>query len=347
MKCIKSIVVIIAVLLSASLALALEPIPKKSGFSGYIGPGYGIVNYKGNMIAGIDRVNVDFGEETTQTLTDEAESKTEGIGMLNFELGYNFANSRTRVFLGSTLEDFIQFDLAQQIGVRQEIGNLGIVSAGFLYSGIPMKVWKDPYVVNIPRQDTKRESTGARLVWDKILNTNFEVQLDFRTIDIDEEQSGTTLGLTAVQRQQLDRNGDIFKGKLQYRFEVAPKHWLAPSFQYTVDDRNGEAMTNDAYDFQLTYLYLDETVSFAGNALIGKADYDESNPIPAFNNKTREDDHYGFTASLFYKNPFGWELFGSDKISFFGTVAYFVADSNIDFYTSEISLGLLGVMYRF
>jgi len=347
MKYIKGMLIVTAVLFAANLAFALDPIPKESGFSGYIGPGIGAVKYKGNMIAGLNKINADFGEETTQTLTGEAESQTQGIGMFNYEIGYNFANTRTRVFIGSLLEDFIQFDMAQQLGVRQEIGNLGMVSAGFLFSSIPISVWKDPYVTNVPRQDTERKSTGARLAWGKILNTNFQVQLDFRSIEIDEEQSGTFLGLMPAQRQKLDRNRDMFKGKLEYRFKVAAKHRLAPSFQYTVNDSDGDAMSSDAYTFQLTYLYFGETISFAGNALFGKTEYDETNPIPDFNNQTQKDDRYGFTATLFYKNPFGWEWFGSDKISFFGTVAYFTSDSNIDFYTSEISVGALGIMYRF
>jgi hypothetical protein len=348
MKFIRGLLFVTAVVFTANLAFAqLDPIPKESGISGYIGPGIGPVKYKGNMIAGVDRVNYDFGEKTTKSLTEEAESKTMGIGLLNFELGYNFAKSRTRIFLGSTLEDFIKFDYGQQLGVRQEIGNLGIVSAGFLFSSVPIKVWKDPYVTNIPRQDTKRESTGARLIWSKILNTGFQVQLDFRNIDIDEEQSGTALGLTAAQKKQIDRNGDRYLGKFQYRFNVAPKHWLAPTLIYAVDDRDGDAMSGDTYYFQLTYLYFGETISFAGNAMFGKADYDAVNPIPAFSNQAQEDDRYGFTATLFYKNPFGWEWFGSDKISFFGTLAYFISDSNIDFYTSEITLGVLGIMYRF
>ncbi len=122
---------------------------------------------------------------------------------------------------------------------------------------------------------------------------------------------------------------------------------LAPTFIYGVSDRDGDAMSRNTYDFRLTYLYFGETVSVAGNALFGKADYDEANPIPAFNNQTQEDDRYGITGTLFYKNPFGWKWFGSDKISFFGTVAYFVSDSNINFYTTEITLGVLGIMYRF
>jgi len=347
MQCIKGLLILVTVVFAANLAFAVDPIPKESGFSGHIGPGIGAVKYKGNMIAGLSKINTDFGEATTKTLTGEAESNTQGIGLLNFEIGYNFASTRTRVFLGSSLEDFLQFDLAQQLGVRQEIGNLGIVSAGFLISNIPITVWKDPYATNVVRQDTDRESTGGRFIWGKILNTGLQIQLDFRNIDIDEEQSGTSLGLTAAQRQQLDRNGDAFRGQLQYRFKITPKHRLAPAFSYRTIDSDGDAMSSDTYDFQLTYLYIGETINFAANALFGKADYDAANPIPVFNNQTQEDDRYGGTATLFYKNPFDWEWFGSDKISFYGTVAYFVADSNIDFYTTELTMGVLGIMYRF
>jgi hypothetical protein len=345
MKYLKGFLIVTTVVLAANLASAqLDPIPKESGLSGYIGPAAGAVRYKGNMIAGLSKINIDFGEETTKSLTEEAESRTQGIGLLNFELGYNFASTRTRLFVGSTLQDFIRFDLAQQIGVRQEIGNMGTLQAGVLLSGMPVTVWKDPYVANTPRQDTDRESTGGRLVWGKILNTNFLAQLEFRKIDIDEEQSGIGLGLTPAQRQLLDRNGDLVRGELQYRFRFGSKHGLAPAFRYAKEDLDGDAMSNDAYTFQLTYLYFGDTVNFAANALFGRADYDAINPIY---NQTREDDHYGGTATLFYKNPFGWEWFGSDKISFYGTLAYFVSDSNINFYTTELTMGVLGIMYRF
>lgn len=165
MKIINGMLIVTSILFAVNSAFAqLDPIPKESGFSGYIGPAAGAVRYKSNMIAGLRKINVDFGEEITKSLTEEAESRTQGIGLLNFELGYNFAGTRTRLFVGSTLEDFIRFDLAQQVGVRQEIGNMGTLSAGILLSSIPVAVWKDPYVANSPRQDTDRESTGGRLV---------------------------------------------------------------------------------------------------------------------------------------------------------------------------------------
>lgn len=73
MNIIKGMLIVTAVVFAANMAFAFDPIPKKSGCSGHIGPGIGVVKYKGNMIAGIDTINVDFGEETTKTLTGEAE----------------------------------------------------------------------------------------------------------------------------------------------------------------------------------------------------------------------------------------------------------------------------------
>ncbi|MGD8257992.1 MAG: hypothetical protein PVG70_06375 [Desulfobacterales bacterium] len=37
--------------LGANLATALDPIPAESGFSGFIRPGVGYINYKSNMVA--------------------------------------------------------------------------------------------------------------------------------------------------------------------------------------------------------------------------------------------------------------------------------------------------------
>lgn len=326
---------------------ALDPIPNESGFSGYFGPGVGVAKYKGNLIAGIDKVNYDFGDDSTSSLTGEADSETEAIALLNFEIGYNFAESRTRLFLGSTLEDFIEFDYGQQLGVRQEVGSLGVMSLGMLLSNIPVTVWKDPYQVNTVRQDTTRDSLGARFVWDKIFGSGLQLQLDFRNVDIDDEESGTSLGLNAAERRKLDRNGDIVKGDLQYRLKLADKHFLAPSIIYAVDDRDGSAMSSDTIGTQVTYLFIDKTVSFAGNAYLGHAEFDAASPIAEFGYKTRKDTRYGVAGTLFYKNPFGWQLFGSDQISFYGTAAYYISDSNINFYTSEIALGMLGIMYRF
>jgi hypothetical protein len=151
--------------------------------------------------------------------------------------------------------DLLSFDTAQQLGVKQEIGSLGVLQAGLLFSGI-VRVWKDP-----------------------------------------------------------------------------------PSYE----DLDGEAMANTGVDVQLTYLYDGDPITLVLNGYVGQADFDKSNPVF---DKTREDDRYGASATVYYKNPWGWGLLGSEPMRFFVTGAYYAVDSNIDFYNQEAILGMGGVAFR-
>jgi len=123
-------------------------------------------------------------------------------------------------------------------------------------------VWKDPYLTNQDRIDTNRKSTGARLTWDRILGSQFQMQYTYRKVDISSEKSGESIGsLSSSQRQLLERDSDLHNAEILYRFNFAKKHLLTPAFIYTLDDRDGKAMQNDAYTLQLTYAYRDNPLT--------------------------------------------------------------------------------------
>ena len=334
-------VLVLTLLLGANLATALEPIPKESGFGGFIRPGVSYLNYKSNMVASF--LGYDLSEKKTNSLDDSPDSESTGLVLVPFSLQYTFAGTRTQLFLGTDLTDLIRFDLTQQFGVKQEIGNLGILQGGILFSGIPAKVWKDPYVVDQNRNDTSRTSNGGRLAWDRIGGSHLQLQYTYRKIDISSEKSGEFLGLTSSQRRRLKRDGDRHVGEAVYRFRFAKKHTLNPAFIYTYDDRDGDAMKNDAYDFQLTYGYNGDTFKFTGNASIGWADYDDKNPIY---DKKQDDDRYGIQGTLYYENPWSWSLFGSDPMNFFVNAAFAETNSNIDFYDQEAIMVGGGVFFK-
>jgi hypothetical protein len=113
---------------------------------------------------------------------------------------------------------------------------------------------------------------------------------------------------------------------------------LTPQFRYIKNDLDGGAMAGDAFDFQLTYGYRANPLVLILNGLIGKEDYDERNPIYG---KTREDDNYGAAVQVYYRNPWGWKVFGSDQISLFALAFYSISDANIDFYDTEAIIGQL------
>ena len=334
-------VLTLMLLVSTNPATALDPIPTESGFSGFIRPGVGYLNFKSNMVASF--LGYDLSEKKTDSLDDSPDSESNGLAIVPFSLEYTFASTRTQLFLGTDLTDLIRFDYTQQFGVKQGIGRFGLLQGGILFSGVPAKVWKDPYVVDRNRDETSRTSNGGRLTWDRIFGSRLQLRYTYRKIDISSEKSGDFLGLSSADKKLLERDGDRHIGEVAYRFNFAKRHTLAPAFIYTNDDRDGDAMKSDAYDFQLIYAYLGDTFTFTGNAFIGWADYDEKNPIY---DKKQDDDRYGIQGALYYKNPWDWSLFGSKPMNFFVGAAFADTDSNIDFYDQEATMVTGGVFFK-
>lgn len=341
MKRLTVIVGITLLCLFGGSAYALDPIPQKPGFSGFIRAGVGAMKYRSNLVSG--NPLMDVGNEAIRSLTDKPETESVGMGAFNFELAWTF-ESRTQVTFGSQLEDIARLELGQQLAVKQELPDKSIVSAGFLFSSIPTQVWKDPYVTGVPRKETDRSSKGIRLVYDKIAGTGLEVRYSYRQIDIDDEQSGLALGLSLPQMDLLQRDGDNHRIDLNYAMALHRQHRIIPSLSYFKMDRDGEAMSNSGEDAQLTYIYLAPPMTMVVNGLVGKADYDETNPI--FWEK-QKDDHLGANIQLVYRNPFGWKPFGHENFSLFVAGGYLLIDSNIDFYDTEALTGLAGALFRF
>jgi hypothetical protein len=264
------------------------------------------------------------------------------IATIPYKIGYTFAGSRTEIFLGTDLGDLLAFDTAQQLGVKQEVGRLGVFQAGILFSGT-VRVWKGPYVTGQNRDDTSRHNIGGQLTWDRVFGSKLELEYSARKVDIGSEKSGEFLGLTNSQQDRLDRNGTVHQASAGYGFKFFGNQKLTPQITLFYEDLDGEAMANTGVDLKLTYLFDGDPLSLVLNGYVGQADYDKSNPVFG---KTRNDDRYGGSATVYYKNPWGWKLFGSEPMRFFVTGAYYAVDSNIDFYNQEAVLGMGGIAFQ-
>jgi hypothetical protein len=327
-------------LVGANAVLALDPIPQKPGFSGFIQPGAGYLSIKSNTVAKV--LSFDLSDKSINNLNDEPDAESGAIFTVPFKLAYTFAGTRTELFLGTELGDLLSFDTAQQLGIKQEVGSLGLFQAGFLYSD-RIKVWRDPYVTGSNRDATGRKNMGGQVVWDKVFGSNLELEYSLRKVDITNEASGNFLGLTGADRDRLDRNGTVHRASAGYGFKFGNRHTLTPQVLFFYEDLDGEAMANTGVDLQLTYVFAGDPISLVLNGYAGGADFDKNNPIYG---KTREDDRYGASATLYYTNPWGWRMLGSEPMRFFATGAYVAVDSNIDFYDQEAVLGLAGVAFR-
>jgi hypothetical protein len=324
----------------ASTAFAIQPIPQESGFSGFINAGAVYLDIKSNMISGIKGWEV--GKQGVDSIHDKPDSESEVLPQFNFEFAYTFADTRTQVYAGNTLEDFLRFELTNQAGVRQEMADSSVVGAAFVFTSVPTEVWEDPYVANQSRRETEGSSRGVRLIWGNILDANLDLQYTWRKIGIDDERSGTLggLGLTPAERALLDREGNHHRMELSYMWDFGDRHYVVPAFEYHKLDLDGDAMANDRYGVQLTYGYKGNQFSLVANASYIYADYDTTNPIY---NKKREDDIYGGALTGIWHRPFGmpkgWSLTAS--------VLGYKADANIDFYDTDVVGTILSVLYRF
>jgi hypothetical protein len=332
---------IILALLCSPVA-AFEPIPNESGFDGFVRLGGGYSWVKSNMIAGSDLGDV--GKRRIDSLRDSPDSKSDGVPQFNWNVKYTFAGTRTQLFAGSRLEDIFRFDATTQAGVRQEFSSLGIMGASFVFTTLPTEVWRDPYVVDDRRNKTDRTSRGIRLAWERMFNSNFEVDYIYRNIDINTERSGDALDLSGSDKDRLKRKGDNHQLIGAYWFEIGKNHLLSPQLIFDYQDLDGDAMKNYKTDFQLTYAYNGTKFSLGLNGFIGYADYDKKNPIYG---KTQDDTRYGLGALGSWKNPFGWKPFGHDKFRLYSQVGYFVSDSNIDFYDTDIFQATAGIWVGF
>jgi hypothetical protein len=274
-------------------------------------------------------------------LTDSADSENDVIPLISGELAYTVASTRTQLYLGNSLEDFIRFETATLAGVRQELPDKSIVELSYVFSAIVTEVWADPYVVGQDRTKTDRNSSGLRLGYDKILGSDFEIKFTWRGIDLDDERSGLTqLGLPPDQAKLLDREGDSYEFEVIYPFRFKQgKHILAPALSYRRMELDGEAMANDHYQGQLTYAYTRKPLSIVSNLIFAIADADKTNPIYL---EKREDVIYGLSIAVFYRN-----FLDLQGLSLVGSAAGFRSDSNIDFYDTTIGLLGLSVLYRF
>lgn len=319
---------IAAFALAAVPALALDAMPEP-GWGGFINVGAATGSVESNMLASLSGINVDLSDDTIDNFgSPDDESIT--VPVANLNIGYTFESGKTRIFLGNDLADFVQFDQATLLALRHDVDGFGRFQLGLLSTaGITTEVYEDPYVLNAKRGDTERTMSGGRITWDQIMGTRFELQVETRKREIDEERSGEGLGLTDPERDLLDREGDVNRVDLGYLFNLADgKHFLRPSIAYVDRDLDGDAMSQDGYRLGLSHLYNSKRFRMANNLTYSSMDGDADNPIFG---DAKDADEVFISSQLFFPGAFGWKNWMPRIL-----VAWGEEDADIDFYDTKV-----------
>jgi hypothetical protein len=326
---------------AAPLAFAIEPIPEIPGWRGFVVGGVGYTDVKSNLVAG--NGILDIGRDTINTIYDAPQSDSAWHPVFTGEINYTFED-QWQVFLGTSLEDAVTLDGVVQFGVRKDLGAAGVMQGGYLFSGIPTQTWEDPYAEGVKRDETDRDSSGLRLQWDRVMGSAFELTFSWRDISIEKERSGqgvTSVSCDVACQDLLRRDGDQYSFDVSYLFKVGEgsRHLLRPMVRYTIDDREGEAISGDAYRLQLSYVFLGQGYTVASNVAFGGSSEDERNPLYGV---TTDSNRYIVDTTLFYRLPAA-----SGRWQALGSITWGKDDSNVRFYDSEVFNVNVGVMYRF
>lgn len=322
---------------------AQDNIPTTDGFSGFLITGPGIFNTKSNLLVTGPPLLQDAGHATISSINDGPTSKTAFAFPFAGEINYTNAKSRTQFFFGNRLEDILRLDVPFGLGVRQELGDSSIMALSYLATPAELKFWADPYVEGEERERTILNFRGARWRWGRIFKTGLELTATVRWYRHDLEKSGTWLiregRLDATDKGLLNRDGTVTRLQALYRIDLNKKHRLEPSFQLITDNHKGEAIANDGFATKLTYLYLSQKIILDINIAYGQRNAREIHPVY---DKKADSDRYGgaITAFMpFKKTKTGlWLFWASAEI--------FQEDATIDFFDSQFSAIMGGVMWR-
>lgn len=330
----------VTILLSAQLHAA-APLPEQTGWSGYVNFSIGAGESETNMIAGVG--SIDFGDDTTNTLSDSAGSEDFFLPGFQFEAAYTLGDSQTQFYLGNQSPDFVTFDLETtletHLGVRQYISNIGLIDLSLLATSLPTDVWKDPYITDAARGDTERTSSGLQVLLSQILDTGFAVDYSSREIEIDDERSGENLALDDIDQRLLRREGQVHRYNLAYAWDINEQHKLIPTIGYMDYDLDGEAMAEDGYIIGVKHVYSMNRWRFVSSVNYRDLESEEVNPIYGDKAETEE---LAAVVTAFYAQPFGLENWTANA-----TVSYNDTDSTIDFYDASFVLLSVGMLYRF
>jgi len=324
---------------TARLVEAQKPLPQESGFSGYI-------ELLGAYINTNSQLNTDSENKKTDSL-DKSGERVDKVRPLPLGLiAYTFADIRTQFFLGVLPENVVQGQFQVEAGVSHDLSDgTRLRAAAIPITPFNEETWEDPFVVGQNRKKTDITSYGVKLAAEKIWGSGANLKYRWIRRKIDDEKSGTFLlsqpgsSLTPEDLDDLRRDSNSHRLSAEYSFELMPQMRLKPILRYTREDAKGNANSFHALAAQLSLSYFGDRFQAFVNAVVKGEWYDDSHPVF---DKTRRDYNVGLFAILGYKDPFGLKKF---RIDWFN--AFFVSNSNINFYESTNYVTALGIAYDF
>ncbi len=304
------------------------------GFSGFVSAIFGVAEAESQF-------NTDSDNKVTNSLSSNGKSTTQFVPFVPFELAYMKSDWNLQFYAGIPVENLREGNLFQaEAGLRYWLpDNTRITAAVVAPPFLPEETWSDPFLVGAPRNDTDIDAIGIKLRADEISGSPWGLRYEFTQWDIDNEQSGASLGLTPAQLNSLRRDADFHRFTATYALPLSDGLWLRPALRYTFSDAEGDSNSYHGLRPEIGIAKFTSDYDFSLNFVYRHRWFDESNPV--FGEK-RDDDLYRAMAAFGLRQPFGLQ---NVRLEFFASASY--VNSEITFYDSEILFVGTGLTYSF
>jgi hypothetical protein len=299
-----------ALLFSWSSAYAVDPAEKSSGFSGMISAGAG-------YMTSTDQLKTTDENKRIRSLNREADWYDKFMPLALFNLRYGFTKSGRQIYFGTPPE--LSGSPGLSLGFVQPFSDGSKLDIS-IFTHPFSEVWRDPYLTSANRQETREYNYGTKIEYDEILGTRFKLSYAFSRVDVNVDEIGD-------QFNDLERDGYLHKAEVEYAFRLGQTMSLAPGFELSIGDIDGEANAYTGYKFGLGFRIFSKPHQLLLEAAAGWDDYDDKHPIFE---KTRNDTNYA-VFGMFTRS----DLFGKNYL--YGTVTggYRYRDTNIGFLQAQ------------
>jgi hypothetical protein len=293
-------------LLSWSNIYAAGPAEKSAGFSGRLSAGAG-------YMTSTDQLKTTDENKRIDSLSGDADWYDKFMPLALFNLRYTFAESGRQVYFGTP----------------PELSGPPGLSLGFVQLS---EVWRDPYLTNTGRKETREYHYGTRFAYEEIFGTGFKLSYAFSRIDVNVDDIGDRF-------KDLERDGYIHNAQVKYDFRLGQSVSLSPGFELSIGDIDGEANAYTGYQFGMGFRKFSKLYQLMLKAAIGWDDYDDKHPVF---NKTRNDTNYSVFGMLTRS-----DLFGQDFLFATLMAGYRYRDSNISFLEAQtfLSVAMIGIEF--
>lgn len=329
-----------------------ESIQKESGWSGSILLGGGYGEYKNSEILGTR--TMDFEVKKISDLGSPP-SESAIFPILLGVIRYTLDDKKTEIFVDNVTDDFSAMQTSAGLGVRHDLGDVGIVGLRLFKSSTPTKVWEDPLLRNQNRASTEQTFSGIGIKWERVMGSSFEIEIQSRKVELDTDSNaqslvsaglaGTLTGdngsyyITQSEQQLLRRSANMNSAKLLFIYPLNANNFLIPTLKLTTNDSDGNARDYINSEIGITHFYGSQRWSIGTSIQASSSTYSKENPVFQ---KKQDTTYLSAGVDATYKN-----IFGLDHWSLNAAAYAFSGNSNIDFYDSSLWATSLGVVYTF